>query len=307
MGKTTLTTAFSVMAAERGFRSLLISTDPAPSTSDILETQLTSTPKEVRSNLWAMEIDPAQEADRYIAEVRRNIEDSTPPRLAAEVRRQIDIARVSPGAEESALFERLARLLEEEAVGFDRVFFDTAPTGHTLHLLTLPEVMSSWVAGLISRRKKYNTLGRMWRNIAGAAAGDEHEQSDPVLDALNARRNRFERARRILTDAQQTAFAFVVTPERLPILETVRALKILHRYRIPVGAVIVNRMLPPDADGQFVAQRRAQERQYLESIDEAFADLPIYKLRLLPSDVVGTAAIEEIVALLPDQELAVHR
>ncbi len=304
VGKTTVTAAFSMLSAQRGFRTLLVSTDPAPSTGDILETELTSSPKSIATNLWAMEIDPAKEADRYIAEVRRNIEASTPPRLAAEVRRQIDIARVSPGAEESALFDRLARLLEEEAVGFDRVLFDTAPTGHTLHLLSLPEAMASWVGGLISRRKKYNTLGRMWRNVAGAAAGDLKETIDPVLEALTQRRKRFETARRILTDPKQTAFTFVLIPERLPILETGRALKVLRRYGIPVGAVIVNRMLPDHADGDFVERRRKREGHYMETIEKEFSDLPTYRLPLLAEDVVGAAALQQIIALLPDHELA---
>lgn len=250
-----------------------------------------------------MEIDPEVEVERYIAEVRRNIEESTPPRLAAEVRRQIDIARASPGAEESALFDRLARLLEEEAVGFDRVLFDTAPTGHTLHLLSLPEAMATWVNSLISRRKKYNALSKMWRNVAGAAAGDE-ETDDRVLAALTDRRRRFERARAVLTDPVQTAFTFVLIPERLPILETSRALDVLRRYRIPIGAVIVNRVIPTAADGQFLSQRRERERTYLQMIEDRFGDYPLYHVPLLGADVVGIDALAEVVAALPRHETA---
>lgn len=305
VGKTTVTAAFGLLSARQGFRTLVVSTDPAPSTSDILQQQLTSEPLLLRENLWAMEINPATEVDRYIAEVQRNVEDSTPPRLAAEVRRQIDIARVSPGAEEAALFERLARLLEEEAVGFDRILFDTAPTGHTLHLLSLPETMTVWVSGLISRRQKYNALGRMWRKVAGAAAGDELPREDRVLTALTDRRKRFERARSVLIDVRQTAFTFVLTPERLPILETGRALDVLKRYRIPVGAVIANRTIPADADGEFMAHRRERESHYLAMIDEQFAEFTPYRIPLLSTDVVGFDALSRVIETLPDYEKSV--
>ena len=96
VGKTTLAASVAMVSAEGGARTLLVSTDPAHSTSDVLGFPLGNEPSEVLSNLWAVEIDPAQEVDRYIEQVKTRIADSTPPRLAAEVERQIDIARVTP-------------------------------------------------------------------------------------------------------------------------------------------------------------------------------------------------------------------
>ncbi len=165
VGKTTVASAFALISADRGDRTLLVSTDPAHSTSDILECGLSGEPQPVVENLWAMEIDPEQEVEDYIAGVKARIADSVPPRLAGEVERQIDIARVSPGAEESALFDRFTRILDEESRHYARIVFDTAPTGHTLRLLSLPETMTVWITGLISHRKKINILGRMWRNV----------------------------------------------------------------------------------------------------------------------------------------------
>ncbi len=291
VGKTTVASAFALVSADRGDRTLLVSTDPAHSTSDIFEHKLAGEPKAVVDNLWAMEIDPEREVDTYIADVKARIADTTPPRLAGEVERQIDIARVSPGAEESALFDRFARILDEDGSNYERIVFDTAPTGHTLRLLSLPETMTAWITGLISHRKKVNVLGRMWRNVAGAAAGSHHDQDDPVLQALDQRKQRFEKARQLVTDRDRTAFAFVVIPERLPILETAKAVGALDKYRIPVGGVFVNRVLPSHAECEFLQRRRQREARYLEEIAETFAAHCTQRVPLMEEDVVGVEAL----------------
>lgn len=303
VGKTTLAAACAVLTAERGLRTLLVSTDPAHSTSDILETSLGSEPREVESGLWAMELDPAREADRYIAAVKQRIREATPPRLLAEVERQIDIARVTPGAEEAAVFERFARILQNADGAYDRVLFDTAPLGHTLRLLSLPEHMNAWMSGLIARRRKVGALARMWRRVGGAAGeiGETGQQSDPVLRALEERRERFVHARATLTDRRRTAFAFVVIPERLPILETEKAIRTLGTYGIPVGAVIVNRVLPETAEGAFLARRRAREAEYLARIRRAFADVPLVHVPLLEADVHGLAALRQLAGSLAER------
>ncbi|NIP83974.1 MAG: hypothetical protein GWM90_33995, partial [Gemmatimonadetes bacterium] len=145
--------------------------------------------------LDALEIDPRREADAYIADVKERIREVASPRMLKEVEREVDVARVSPGAEEAALFDRFARLMPLAGDDYDRVIFDTAPTGHTLRLLGLPEAMEGWVAGLVARRRKLASLGRMWRNVAGAVAGVEGEESaDPVLEALERRQARFRAA-----------------------------------------------------------------------------------------------------------------
>ena len=293
VGKTTLAAAFAVSVSPPGARTLLVSTDPAHSTADILETPLGDEPREIVDGLWALEIDPAAEADRYIRDVKDRIARTTPPRLWDEVERQIDIARVTPGAEEAALGDRVARLLEDEGRGFQRVVFDTAPLGHTLRLLALPEQMGTWIRALIGRRKKLNALTRMWRNVAGAAAGDERPR-DAVLDALEERAARFARTRAVMTNTAETAFAFVLTPERLPILETQRAVTVMHRYGIPVAAVIVNRVLPPEGGGAFVERRRAREREYLAQIEATFDPALLIRVRLQDADVVGIPALRRL-------------
>jgi arsenite-transporting ATPase len=291
VGKTTLASAVAVVQARVGRRTLLVSTDPAHSTGDMLGMRLGPDPCAVLANLDAVEIDPGLEADRYITEVKERIADVTPPRLIAEVERQIDIARLTPGAEEAALFLRFTRFVEEAGRRWDRIVFDTAPLGHTLRLLALPEQMTAWMSGLALRRKKVTVLSRMWRTVAGAAAGDDG-RPDAVLDALEARVASFRHMRRALTDATRTTFVFVATPERLSLLETERGVATLKRHGIPVGGVVVNRVRMGGED----------ERRHLEHV-AAFEDLfdgcPVHEMPDLSGDVHGRDGIERVVDVLP--------
>lgn len=297
VGKTTLAATAALEAASERARTLLVSTDPAHSTSDILQVELGSNPRPVIADLWAMEIDPEEEADAYIAAVKERVEAAAPPRLLEEVERQIDIARVSPGAVEAAVFDRFTRILEDEGRAYDRIVFDTAPTGQTLRLLSLPELMTTWMSGLIGRRKKVGAMARMWRNVAGSETSEE-EIEDPILAALEDRRARFHRARAILTDPERTSFVFVVTPERLPVWETEKAVKTLSRHGVPVGAIIVNQVLPePEpgvAEAAFVEGRRARQEECLASISEGFGDWPVLRVRLQDTDPVGVDALQRI-------------
>ncbi|MDX1579297.1 MAG: TRC40/GET3/ArsA family transport-energizing ATPase [Gemmatimonadota bacterium] len=297
VGKTTMAAVAALDSAAGGKRTLLVSTDPAHSTADVLQTELSDRPRPVVADCWAMEIDPEREADRYVERVRDRVEAVAPPRLLSEVYRQIDIARVSPGAAEAALFDRFTRILEEEGREYDRLVFDTAPTGQTLRLLSLPELMTTWMSGLIKRRKKVGALAKMWENVAGSeASGTERE--DPLLSALEERQRRFRRAREILTDPERTTFVFVVTPERLPIWETEKSVKALAKHDVPVGAIIINQVLPapgPDrAEDGFLAARREREAGYLARISKNLGDWPLLRVDLQDSDPVGVDALRGI-------------
>ena len=299
VGKTTVAAALALRASEAGRRTLVVSTDPAHSTSDLFEMQLGDTPSAVAPNLWAMEIDPAAAVDEYIETVQEHMAGAVAPRLAQEVERHIDIARVSPGAEEAALFERFASILQDMRSDYSHVIFDTAPTGQTLRLLSLPEQMTTWVQSLIGKRHKLNVLNRMWRNVAGAAAATPETGADRVLAALEVRKAKFETARRVLTAQSTTCFVFVLLPERLPILETERAVSTLEKYGIPVGAIIVNRVLPDHADGAFLERRRQREATYVDQIARTFDRYPQLHLGLQETDVVGLDGLRRLLDQMP--------
>ncbi|MCG8468505.1 MAG: TRC40/GET3/ArsA family transport-energizing ATPase [Gemmatimonadetes bacterium] len=307
VGKTTMAAVAALHSAARGHRTLLVSTDPAHSTADVLQVELGDRPRPVVADCWAMEVDPEREADRYVDGVKERVMSAAPPRLLGEVYRQIDIARVSPGAVEAALFDRFTRILEDEAKDFDRIVFDTAPTGQTLRLLSLPELMTTWMTGLIKRRKKVGALAKMWQNVAGSEAADDL-RDDPLLAALEDRRGRFHRARLTLTDPAKTAFVFVLIPERLPIWETEKAVEALSKHDVPVGAIVVNQVLPDaeagGGDDSFLERRRAREARYLARISENLGDWPVLRVTLQDADPVGVDALRAILVQTTPAEVS---
>lgn len=291
VGKTTVAAAVATALAARSRKVLIVSTDPAHSLSDALEKHVGPAVVTIDTGLDAVEIDPEREADEYIDHVKEQIAESAAPRIVGEVERQIDVARVSPGAEESALFDRFARIMMDGVDRYEVIVFDTAPTGHTLRLLSLPELMTAWIAGLIDQRQKVNALGKMWRNVAGAAASKEVRDADPVLRTLEERRERFVFARDVLTDPERASFFFVVTPERLPILETERAVAALDRYGIPVGGVIVNRIIPEEEPGEFLASRRELQTEMIGRAEQSFANHKIVRVLLNDRDITGRESL----------------
>lgn len=289
VGKTTLAVAYATLLAEGGERTLLVSTDPAHSTGDLLGTKLSGEPARAAENLWAVEVDATADAAEYVERIKIDARGSVSPEVLPTVDRHLELAKSSPGTEESALFDRFVDLISLCPTEYDRIVFDTAPTGHTLRLLTLPALLSAWVEGIVRQREKVAGMERMLRNMAG----DDSQADDPVLARLRERRERFHHARhRLLED---TTFYLVLIPERLPIEETARSLANLTAHGIEVGALLVNRVLPESAnEGEFMRARLAQQREYLAEIDSRFADRHTARIEQDARDISDRGQLETV-------------
>jgi arsenite-transporting ATPase len=292
VGKTTCSAAYALALAEKGRRTLLVSTDPAHSLGDLLNVRTGDEACQVRDFLYVREIDPERASRRYLEEAKENMRGLAAPRLWNEVERQMDFAAASPGADEAALFDEMVSVILEAEGAYDRIVFDTAPTGHTLRLLSLPELMGVWIEGMLARRRKTRELRKMLHNASGLADDDQPE--DRVYALLQRRKNRFASARKRLLDPSFTSFYFVVNPERLSILEAFKARNLLNKYGIPVGGVVVNRVIPEQADGAFLAQRREQEKVHLQEVEKRFGDLPLLHIPLEPKDIQGMEGIRAV-------------
>lgn len=332
VGKTTTAAALATAWADAGERVLLVSTDPAHSLGDLFDRRIGPEKVELLPGVWGLEIEPDEEVESYLDSVASTMREFVRPAMYPEIERQMELSRHSPGATEAALMQRVAGLMAEGSADYDRVIFDTAPTGHTLRLLSLPEIMAAWMDGLLRSRDRSDSFGRAISRLGGGkTAGDDEaaadqrnteedepearpgdelswfqqadesprdKQSRRIREILLERRRLFTRARRLMLDSKKTAFLMVLIPERLPVLETRKALEALAEHRVPVAGLVVNRVIPESADGTFLASRRAQEAQYLEQIDRYFGKYPRVTVPLLQRDVQGDDALREVAASL---------
>jgi arsenite-transporting ATPase len=281
VGKTTCASATALAASRLGKRVLLVSTDPAHSTSDIFERKIGSEPTELLPSLHAMEIDAATESSRYMTDVKANISKLFGHHILKEASRQIDLAATMPGAEEVALFDRMGALIRGDDERFDLVVFDTAPTGHTLRLIRMPELMEAWI----------RALSRSRRAMLGV---EQDDKTDPIMMSLSDRLDRLRELRARLVSGRTTGFVLILVPERLPIEETARAMTQLDDAGVRVGMLVINRILPETTDDPFLLARRRQENVYLTEIAQRFRAYPSIRVPQLESDVYGLRALDTI-------------
>lgn len=277
VGKTSCSTAYAIAQSDKGLKTLLVSTDPAHSISDLFEETIGPKIKMLSENLYGIEIDPERESRDYINKVRVDLKKIMSPIIMEDLNKQLDAAIVSPGSHESALFDKMIELIINEVDQFDRIIFDTAPTGHTVRLLSLPELLGGWIDSLMSKRKKTISLKNM--------IGRNRDEKDPILEILSNRKENLEKARRIMMDEQQLEFAFVLNAERMPIEETKKAVILLRQYNINVSTLVVNKVLPEEVQDEFWKQKKSKERLYLKEIEEDISGNNIYKIPLFQEDM----------------------
>ena len=289
VGKTTCASAMAVAASQAGKRVLLVSTDPAHSTSDMFERQIGPEPVPLLPNLHGLEIDGAFESRRYVASVKEHIKDLFGPNILKEAHRQIDLAASMPGAEEMALFDRIGALIRGEDDRFDLLIFDTAPTGHTLRLIRMPELMEAWI----------RALSRSRRAMLGIEKDDD---TDPVMLSLASRLEHLREFRARLLSPRVSAFVLVLIAERLPIEETSRAIEQLDEAGVTIGGLVVNRILPETSPDPFLRSRHDQEQIYLDEIDRRFKKHLKVRVPQLPSDVHGVKTLEHLASVLTTEK-----
>jgi arsenite-transporting ATPase len=295
VGKTTISSAYGLNCDAEGLETLVVSTDPAHSTSDVFDQEFDDDPAGVEGydHLWAMEIDPHEEVEKHMMEIKRRMTDQVSPAIVNEIDRQIELAHRTPGAYESALFDRFIDVMRN-ADRWDRVVFDTSPTGGTLRLLSLPDFLDEWIDRLIQKRSK--SIDLFEKAAIGEKEARRKLEEDPIIGHLQQRKEKFEFAARTLRE--QASFYLVLNPDELSIRETERAIEELGEQGLSVDGLVVNKVTPePDTDedgrgARFLRDRVATERERIEYIRETF-DQPLVAL-------VGTRIEEVKGSLLAD-------
>ncbi len=290
VGKTTVSSAYALKCAREGLETLVVSTDPAHSTSDVFDQQFDDDPKSVDGidGLYAMEIDPDDEVEDHLMGLRRELGSQVSAAMVNEIDRQIEMAHQTPGAYEAALFDRFIQVMRDSEA-YDRVVFDTSPTGGTLRLLSLPEFLEGWIDRLLQKRKQSVKL------FERAAVGNNEPRrvmdGDPIIARLQDRKERFAFAGETLRG--RAAFFLVVNPDELSIRETRRAVDQLADYDLTVRGLALNRLTPePDADengrgARFLRDRVETERQRLQTLEDDFDEPVVAAIETRIAEVKG--------------------
>jgi arsenite-transporting ATPase len=290
VGKTTVSSAYAHRCATAGLETLLVSTDPAHSTADVFDQTFSDepTPVDGYDSLSVLEIDPEEAVDEHLMNIKRAMGDQVSPSIVNELDRQIELAHQTPGAQEAALFDRFIDVMRS-ADEYDRVVFDTSPTGGTLRLLSLPEYLGGWIDRLLRKREESIEL------FERAALGDREPRrssvGDPIVARLRERKENFEFAGETLRE--EASFYLVCNPDQLSLRETERAIEALADQRLAVEGLVMNRLTPapdPEEDGRgarYLRDRVETERDRVREARERLDPPLVATLETRISEVKG--------------------
>ncbi len=280
VGKTTLACAVAVALADRGNRVLLVSTDPASNLDEMLGTPLAGTAVPVCGvpNLSALNIDPEQAADAYRQRVLAQMPQAASTEQRSEVLEQLSGACTT----EIAAFDEFVALLTSATDDYDHVVFDTAPTGHTLRLLSLPKAWTGFLAD----------------NDRGASCLGPHS-------GLKMQEDRFRAALAALGDTTHTTIVLVTRPERSAIREAARTSEELRALGLANQRLVINGVFVAGDNNDAVAQGfAALGAAALAAMPPALRELPRDNIPLRAFDMVGLDALRRVLMACTAEEVA---
>ncbi|GLV59277.1 arsenic transporter ATPase [Dictyobacter sp. S3.2.2.5] len=288
VGKTTMAAATAVELA-RQHKVLLFTTDPAPSLADSFGQKIGSEPVAVEqvSNLFAMEIDASKVLkefkEEYGSEILEILQQGT--YLADEEAQELFQMEI-PGLDEVMSFKKIMDFMDSSE--YDMYLVDTAPTGHTLRLLMLPDLLDNWIKFLGTLRWKYHAVVRQ------LAPKSSMEGADKFLVEM---KKTVKKVHALLQDVERTEFVVVTIAEKMAVAETQDLIKSLHKMQIPSQHIIINNIFPQD-ESDFIRQRRDFQNQYIQSMKEMFPHHIITEVILQATEVQGIARLQALGAQL---------
>ena len=279
VGKTSVSAATAVRLAERGYRTIVLSTDAAHSLADSFDTALGPEPVEIAPNLWGQEIEVLHELDAHWQTLQEYMNTLlTFQGLEGVVAEEMTVI---PGAEELA---GLVRITQHEKSGrFDVVIVDCAPTADTLRLLSFPDAARWWLEKIFPIQR---TAARFLRPMARRLT-DIPLPGDEIFDSVKHLLEQIDEVHALLADAQLTSVRIVLNPEKMVIKEAQRIFTYLSLLGYATDLVVCNRMLPEGGQDAYFAGWKDAQRRYRATVGEAFAPVPILDVPLFEQEVVG--------------------
>ena len=286
VGKTTFASVAAIQLAESGSRTLLMSTDPAHSLSDRLEQEIGPeiTPVTGVPNLWALEVS----AERLYLKFKGDHEGEIRNILETTYLDEEDISDLLslsiPGLDEVMALKELVELVDGGQ--YDFYVVDTAPTGHALRLLGLPQLLDDWIRVLARMSYKYRDLvSRLAR----------HEIPGPAEDFLFTMKQTVRKVQALLRDPERCEFIVVTVPEIMVMAETGRLVEDLTRLKIPVRHLIVNHVISAElAPCPFCRERWQEQRRVMRGCQQTVSAYEVCDVLELPHEIRGLGRLKEL-------------
>ena len=300
VGKTVMAGAAALFSAKQGKKTLLASTNPVHSLSNMFGQNVLGKAVTVcdEQNCYALEIDTRETIERSKQEIREKINWFLKfADITTTAEEFIESATMNPAFEESAMFENMMDIMFKDE--YDFYVFDTAPTANARRLLGMSKVYGLWVDKMLKSREEAKSL----RELLSFSKKDE---KDPLLDYLLGFKDRMGNAKELLTDDALTAFFFVTLPESLPIAVITRFINWFYEFGIPVGGVIVNGVIPKEQvakdSAEFVLNRVKMQDEHMQQIWKIFGDKVRAIVPLFETEVQGTQMLNRLVDALERPE-----
>ena len=296
VGKTVMAGAAALWSAKQGKKTLLASTNPVHSLSNLFEQNVFGRPVVVcdEEKCHAFEIDTRETIERSKKNIREKINWFLKfADITTKAEDFIESATMNPAFEESAMFENMIDLMFKDE--YDFYVFDTAPTANARRLLGMSKVYCLWVDKMLKSKEEATSLREL-------LSFTKKKEEDPLLDYLLSFKDRMAHAKELLTDDALTAFFFVTLPESLPIAVITRFINWFHEFGIPVGGVVVNGVIPKEQivvdTAEFVRNRIKMQEEHMEEIWKIFGDKVRAVAPLFETEVKGTKMLNRMVEQL---------
>ena len=277
-GKSVISSATALKLAERGYETLIISSDPAHTISDALETEVYHTPTKILERLWATQVDPIREARETYGVIQEYIVSLFKSRGVDEVL-AYEIAAL-PNMTEFVSLLKVVEFVESNT--YDILVLDTVPSGEALKNIYLPTLLGSTAAKIIKMVAPLANVAKVVEPIVGLPTPGKEviNQDIKLLEILRKLKD-------IIVDRKVTSLRLIANPEAFSIQNLKRTYLLANLYDINVDLAIMNKVIPEGVrDAYFTEWKQAQER-YLADAEAAFHPLPLKKLRLFQSEVKG--------------------
>jgi arsenite/tail-anchored protein-transporting ATPase len=290
VGKTSVAAATGLRCAELGYRTLVLSTDPAHSLADSFDMEMGHEPREVRPNLWGAELDALMELEGNWGAVKRYITQVLQARGLEGV--QAEELAILPGMDEIFGLVRMKRHYDEGI--YDVLIIDSAPTGTALRLLSLPEVGGWYMRRFYKPFQAVSVALRplvepIFKPIAGFSLPNKE-----VMDAPYEFYEQIEALQQILMDNTKSSVRLVTNPEKMVLKESLRAHAYLSLYNVSTDLVIANRIIPAEVTDPFFKKWKENQEIYRKEIHEDFMPLPVKEVPLYAEELCGLAALERL-------------